>query len=229
MTPEKKSLDGYSTFETPLKVKLADDSVLYAYGKGNVYLTVLNGSDKINIVLKNVLFVPKLQSKLFSLPSITKRGAAVELKNKTCGITIDGKQYTIGHKHGKLYKLNASVPDETCCIGKTNNQEPLKLWHQRYGHMGYNNLKLLNDTDMVNGLNFDSKGVVDGNCEGCAMGSLHRQPFPKKAKSMTTGLLELIDSDVCRRMDVPSMIGSRYFVTIIFLEIHYRLHDHAKV
>ena len=41
-----------------------------------------------------------------------------------------------------------------------NNQKLLKL-HQRYGHLGYNNLKLLNNTDMVNGLNFDSNEPVD--------------------------------------------------------------------
>ena len=32
MTSEMKSLDDNSTFKTPLKVKLADDSVLYAHG-----------------------------------------------------------------------------------------------------------------------------------------------------------------------------------------------------
>ena len=58
---------------------------------------------------------------------------------------------------------------------------------------------------MVNGLNFDSKEAVDQNCEGCAMGKQHRQPFLKKAKSITTGLLELIHSDVCGPMDVPSV------------------------
>ena len=215
MTPEKKSLDDYSPFETPLKVKLADDSILNSYGKGNVHLTVLNDDDKVNIVLKNVLFVPKLQNKLFSLPSITEKGAAVEFKGEACGITIDGKKYTIGHKHGKLYKLDTFIPDETCCIGKTINQEQLELWHQRYGHLGYDNLRLLNNKEMVNGLNIDTKEVVDRNCEGCAMGKQNRQPFPKKARSTTTGLLELIHSDVCGPMDLPSVGGSRYFVTFI--------------
>lgn len=67
----------------------------------NVHLTVLNRNDKINIVLKDVLFVPKLQNTLFSLSSITKKGSAVKFKDKTCGMTIDGMQYTSNHKHGK--------------------------------------------------------------------------------------------------------------------------------
>ena len=68
---------------------------------------------------------------------------------------------------------------------------------------------------MVNGLNFDSKEASDQNCEGCAMGKQHSQPFPKKAKSIKTGLLDLIHSDVCGPMDVPSVGGSRSFVTVI--------------
>ena len=43
----------------------------------------------------------------------------------------------------------------------------------------------------------------------------HRQPFPKRAKSITTGLLELIQSEVCGPMDAPSVGESRYFVTFI--------------
>ena len=155
----------------------------------------------------------EVQNKLFSLPSIPEKGAAVEFQGQACVITIDGKKYTISHKHGKLYKLDTAVPDETCCISKTNDQP--ELWHQRYGHLGYDNLKLLNNREMVNGLNFDSKRDIDRNCEGCAMGKQHRQPFPKKGNSSTTGLLELLHSDVYGPMDVPSVGGSRYFATFI--------------
>ena len=161
ITPQKKSLNDYSTFETPLK--LADDRVLYTYGKGNVHLTVLNGNDKINIISKDVLFVLKLQNKLFPLPSITRKGVIVEFKGKASEITIDGKQYTIDRKHGKCYELNTTITE-------VNNPEPLELWHQPYGHLGYDNLKLLYNTDMMNGLNFDSKEAVDGNCERWGMG-----------------------------------------------------------
>ena len=89
--------------------------------------------------MKDVLFVPKLENKLFSLSTATEKGAAVEFKGKSCGITVNGKQYTIGHRHGKLYKLNTVTPEETCCIGKASKDESTELWHQRYGHLGYDN------------------------------------------------------------------------------------------
>ena len=215
MTPDKKSLDDYSLFKTPLKVKLADDSVLYSYGKGNVHLTVINNGDKVNLVLKDVLFVPKLQNKLFSLPSVTEKGVAVEFKGKSCGIIIDGKQYTIGQKHGKLYKLNTVSLNEDCCFGKAVDQS-VNIWHQRYGHLGYDSLKTLEEKEMVNGLKMCCDAQVNHQqCESCAFGKQHRNKFPKKAESETKQPLELVHSDVCGPMSVDSVGGSRYFVTFI--------------
>ena len=80
---------------------------------------------------------------------------------------------------------------------------------------GTHNLKLLNNADMVNWLNFGSRAAVDQTCEGCTMGKQQGQPFPEKAKSITTELLELIHRDVCGSVDVPSVGGSRYFATVI--------------
>ena len=57
-------------------------------------------------MLKDVL--SKLQNKLSSLPSAIEKGASVEFKGKTCGITTDNTKFVIGHEHGKLYKLNDS-------------------------------------------------------------------------------------------------------------------------
>eukprot|EP00111_Clytia_hemisphaerica_P023199 TCONS_00068237-protein len=213
MTPQKESIENYVAFKKPITVRLADESILYSYGKGDVHLTVKDTTEKVKIVLKDVLFVPKIQNKLFSLPAVTEKGYIVDFQGDSCGISIEGKRYSVGKKHGKLFKLNTINSDHTCYIG--NAMDEIDLWHQRYDHLGYDNLKLLNKKEMVNGLDFDLKETVNRNCEGCAMGKQHRQPFPKKSTNTTKGLLELIHSDVCGPMDVPSVGGSRYFVTFI--------------
>ena len=105
MSHEKKSLDHYSTFEIPLKLKLTDGRVLYAYGAGNVHLTILNGNDKLNIVLKDVLF---------------KRNTFLSRQLQKEELLLNSKV-----KHTKSPLMESSTPDKTCCIGKTNNQEPL--------------------------------------------------------------------------------------------------------
>ena len=215
MTPDKKGLSDYQSFRNPLQVKLADNSVLLSYGKGNLHLSVFDGTEKVNITLSDVLFVPKIQNKLLSLPSMTEKGAEVHFKGQFCKVIIDGKLFSIGHKHGKLYKLN-SEPMHTSCFGSTGDRgSSLSLWHLRYGHLGYDNLKSLNSKSMVNGLILNSQDQFDRNCEGCAMGKQHRQPFPKKSQHESTQPLEIIHSDVCGPMNVNSVGGSRYFVTFI--------------
>ena len=217
MTPDKKSLINFERFDSPVEVKLADNSILFSYGKGDVYLAVYDGTEKVNVMLKEVLYVPKIQNKLLSLPSMTEKGATVEFKGQSCKISIHGKTYSIGHKHGKLYKLNSVPEDQTCCLGTAESKaDSLSLWHLRYGHLGYDNVKLLNGKDMVDGMKIKSAEEVDRySCEGCAMGKQHHQPFPKKSHHKRSKPLELIHSDVCGPMSVPSVGGSRFFVTFI--------------
>ena len=106
MTPEKKGLCDYMVFKEPLKVKLADNSILLAYGKGSLRFTVYDCTEKVDVVLKDVLYVPKTQNKLLSLPSMAERGAEIQFKGQFCKVIIDDKSFAIAHKHGKLYKLN---------------------------------------------------------------------------------------------------------------------------
>ena len=102
MMPDKKILVNSARFKTLVEVKLADYSMLYSYGKGDVYLSVYNGPEKVKVELKDVVYVPKIQNKLMSLPSMTAKGATVEFKGKLCTIFIDEKSYQIGHQRGKL-------------------------------------------------------------------------------------------------------------------------------
>ena len=195
MTYNEKSLDNYKRFERPLCIQLANNSCLYSYGKGNVYLTLAIGNEQVSIVLNDVLFVPKLQNKLFSLPIATSRGATMEFTGKSCGIKINGKCYEMGHKHGKLYKLNTvNDSDETCCMG-TSKKGSLDLWHQRYGHLGYEALKKLVKNESVNGLGLDVTENLETQCEGCEFEKQHRNSFPKLSESEQP--LKLIHSDVC--------------------------------
>lgn len=176
-----------------------------------------DGTDKISILLKGVLYVPKIQNKLLSLSSMTEKGAKVEFIGQSCKISINDKQHSIGHIHGKLYKLNSVPEDEKCCLGTAESKpDLLSLWHFRYGHLGYDNIHVLKDKAMVDGMKIELAGGVDRkNCEGCAMGKQHRQPFPKKSEHKACKPLELIHSDVCGPISIPSVGGSRYFVTFI--------------
>ena len=91
--------------------------------------------------MENVLYASNTQNNLFSLPAITDKGISVSFNKNACEITIDGKKVVIGLKDGKLFKLDVLLNHNLCQLTKFNT-EP-ELWHKRYGHLGYENLKML--------------------------------------------------------------------------------------
>ena len=73
MTFDKKGMHKYVAFKDPLKVKLADNSIILANGKGNIQVSVYDGAEKVKLLLTDVLYAPKIRSKLVSLPAMTEK------------------------------------------------------------------------------------------------------------------------------------------------------------
>ena len=208
MTCVKGDYVTYEKLESPIDVRLADKSVVPAIGQGNVRIVILDNDREVPVLFRNVLFVPRLKKRLLSISEMTKTGAEVKFKGDICSLLINQKTYIIGHKHGKLWKLNN---EETCCFGSTDLND-LTLWHQRFGHLNHTDLKKLVSENMVEGMKIDAKALVEP-CEGCILGKQARNPFPKKSETKTKDLLELIHSDVCGPMNVASVGGSLYYVS----------------
>eukprot|EP00794_Sanderia_malayensis_P007838 gene7838-biopygen6374 len=214
MSPDKSSMKNYVQFRKPIRIKLADNSFMMAYGKGSLKLSVFHDSEKIVINLPEVLYVPKIHKRLLSLSSMTEKGVEVCFKDKSCTAIVDNKPYRIGHKDGKLYKLNMKKPaDQTSCYGASTDKNDMSLWHYRLGHLGYDNLKALKDKSLVKGLNLNTRDGFNRNCEGCAMGKQSRSAFPKETEHKSSEVLEIIHSDVCGPMTTNSVGGSKYFIT----------------
>ena len=95
MTPTREDFLSYTEFESPVKVSLADNSYLLAPGRGDVGVRIydVNSPEKrtIDMVLKDALFVPGIQNKLFSIPSLTEKDGSVTLKKESCVIEVDGR------------------------------------------------------------------------------------------------------------------------------------------
>ena len=59
-----------------------------------------------------------------------------------------------------------------------------------------------------------SSGEVNRECEACAQGKMDRIPFPKKSEKETHQPLHLVHSDLCGPMNVDSVGGSKYVLTL---------------
>ena len=62
---------------------------------------------------------------------------------------------------------------------------------------------------------FSKKSSAGEICEGCAVGKATRYSFPKVGSKKSAEILQLVHSDVCGPLSVPSVGGSIYFVTFI--------------
>ena len=93
------------------------------------------------------------------------------------------------------------------------NKKGYKLWHQRMGHLGAQNLQRL--PKLVSGIDdsIDLKPPEQEICEGCMSGRQHRLPFPDS--NTERELLELIHSDLCGPMRIKSIAGARYVLSFI--------------
>ena len=95
----------------------------------------------------------------------------VQSKGQSSKIIIHDEVYSVGHKHGKLYKLN-SEPQHSRCYGSTAVNNDLQLRHNRYGHIRYDGLKLLYNKSMITGMSLKSNEAANKDC-----GAPHKYTF----------------------------------------------------
>ena len=121
----------------------------------------------------------------------------------------------IGVRHAKVYKfsfqpliaLNSSTGSRASCL------ELCDIWHRKMGHMYHGALRTLQEIT-IGVPNFSSDHLDI--CRGCAMGKFAKSPF----HSRTTGILDLIHSDVSGWMSHVSLSGYEYYV--LFVDDHSR-------
>jgi len=171
----------------------------------------LQFGDDFVMHLQNALYVPKLNHNLLSVRALNKEGHDVIFHRNGSVVLTDNESsssYTIGHAIGNLYHLTRET-------AKTNLvaaiEDPYTIWHHRLGHPQAKVLQSI--SKYVTGINDLTPSTKL--CEGCVLAKSHRLPFPKAAENRTKDLLGRIHSDLCGPMPTPSLIGSRYILTLI--------------
>lgn len=74
MTSHRKWLTNLAEFEEPTMVMIGDATKLKGIGTGDVKLEAFDGKVWYQIILKNVLYVPKLTFNLFSVTQMLDKG-----------------------------------------------------------------------------------------------------------------------------------------------------------
>ncbi|UYV60463.1 hypothetical protein LAZ67_1001224, partial [Cordylochernes scorpioides] len=205
----------FSTFEEIPEgvhpVCLGDGKQIYAKGKGNIDILSYVDSQKINATLLDVLYVPELETNLFSISTATKHGLTLICKGNQIKLTKNSKVLVTGIKdNSNLYRIfiKAKQSSQTHVA-----QLSLDIWHQRMGHV--NPIKL---TQMFENNVFEDDIKIREKpdsllCEACIYGKQNGKVFHASTSPNSTYPGELIYSDVCGPMSKRSPGGSLYFVS----------------
>ena len=123
------------------------------------------------------------------------------------GITIRTLYKLLGKTNGGSYNkvVDPKTNEILSCV-----VDWIMLWHQQLGHIGEKGLHAIHWKFMIK--HFPDCSTKFGFCEHCIYGKQNRVSFPNKA-TRAKGILELVHSDVFGPVLVPSLGGSRYYVS----------------
>lgn len=189
------------------KISLGDNKKIQVEGRGTVAMKINSGKIKL---INNVLFSPDLAHNLLSVGQLMKNGHSILFDDGVCLIKEKKTGYVVAKVHmtkNFMFPLQPLDIVDQCFV--THNENTSMLWHLRYGHLNFSELKLLNQHEMVLGLpQIEDKSGV---CEGCMYGKHSKRPFPSGKAWRATTPLELIHVDLCGPMNTKSLGGSKYF------------------
>jgi len=158
-----------------------------------------------------------MDSNLLSAGIICEKGHTIVMKNRTVKIYKKRKLIAVGTQGlNNLFKLNLDHKQAYALLARSTSSniaklEDSKLWHYRLGHLGINNMKLIQDR--VYGINMTDNEIAHSSiCEHCLSGGQHAQPSTHNA-TRASDVLELIHTDICGPMNTKSAGGMRYFIT----------------
>jgi hypothetical protein len=122
-------------------VVLGNNETIKAVGMGDVPVRVAlkngnNTSDCINVVFKDVLYVPDIAANLLSVAKITGNGVKVLFNGNECNLVgVNGEYIASAYKHinSNLYRLNAQ-PMHAMYVGNTDNIGNNQQRQQRQQH-----------------------------------------------------------------------------------------------
>ena len=199
-------------------VKVGNGQTIPTNKKGTVCMKVrMEDGNIIEHKLSDVLYVPDLTYNLYSVSQAVSSKQTVEFSAAGCKVkNKDNRVLLTGKKVGNLFYLNSTIIKKHNNALSTDDQKKTKetLWHSRYGHLGTENMKLLRKTKIVKGLDYSISSEKEF-CKPCVQGKIQRKKFPKTGGKRAKRNLELVHSDVCGKMDVPSISGSEYFLSFV--------------
>lgn len=171
MTGNKHWLEDFKEINEGAQIYLGDDRSHQIKGCGKVFVILPNGNIK---QIHNVMYVPSVTKNSISISMIIDEDLKVEFFKSNCYIKdlLDGmKTIATEIRTGGLYKFDVRpTPVRALTTVSLTTEE---LWHQRFFHINYNDLLLLQKKEMVRDIPMLKQ--VHNDCDACTLGKMHRE------------------------------------------------------
>lgn len=171
-----------------------------------------------NLDLFQTLYVPNFSRNLISISRLDRDGFSFKFGNGCFSLFKNTSFVGSGILIDGLYKLKLdNIFTETVLTLHHNvgtkrsliDENSSFLWHKRLGHISRERLERLVKNEVLPNLDFTDLGV----CVDCIKGK--QTKHTKKGATRSSGLLEIIHTDICGPFDAPSFTGEKYFITFI--------------
>lgn len=208
-----------------VKIRVANDQVVYAEGRGEVlFQPSVNGDRAQPILFSRVLYVPRLSDNLLAvLPLVRDHNIRVNVEPEGMVFKQRGDVILTASYDGNAAFLDGTtIPEsETALAAIATPPVTRSLLHRRLGHIGESRLDTLLKDKLVDGIAITSKGDKAHShiCEPCIAGKQHREPF-KHSTSTTSHPLEAVVSDLHGPLPITDE-GYKYW--ILFVDVHTRI------
>lgn len=187
-----------------------------ATGRGTFHLPAKRpDGSKSRLKLRDALHAPDAHVTLLSVSRMDSAGCRIVFADGKCTITDRRTRQVLATAslRNRLYHLDIVEPSLPDRSHLAQTPSDLELWHYRFSHLGYDSLRKLARKKMVKGLDIADLTSSAACCPGCLAGKMHRSPFPKVA-SRSSQILELVHSDLWGEALLPSLGGSKYYMSI---------------
>jgi transposase InsO family protein len=127
-----------------------------------------------------------------------------------------GKLIAKGKRNGQMFTLDMKMfKVNSMLFTHGKGAGDIRIWHNRFGHVNLQHLKLMEKQNLVGGLpKFGTEKMMFKVCEACQLGKQARHPFLVQTIHVSFKPLEMIHLDVWTTK-IESIGGCKYYVSFI--------------
>lgn len=193
-------------------INLANNASSSVQGKGDVRVSIADGTDLRWVKFQNTLFVPELRSNLVSVAKITDKDHLVLFDRASATVlTRSGQTVMTATRRGDLYYVTENCNMAGIAESKINTR--VKEWHERMGHLNAQDLLKIVTRGTEEKLTMNDMKCLT-QCEVCLRGKMTTLPFPTSERQ-SQEILELVHTDVMGPFRVQAANGAKFVVTFV--------------